>query len=176
MFGDRLNDLWHFNGNATDPLWTPYLSPFEGILWPPAWTAPIGWATQSKSTDATASATTADGFDHREDEDEDEGELWLVAGSGNQDEYAYEEWGTMWRFIPASEKWERLQSPTSIKTPWPTRRTQAAAVPTHTGAFVFGGVFGTGGSECGQDREKAPCDSREDQCSDVVSTLWNWQT
>ena len=59
-----LKDLWHWNGDLGKPAWT--LKTATSSLWPPAWQAPQGWASDS-----------------------DGGELWLVGDSGKVHELSY---------------------------------------------------------------------------------------
>ena len=59
-----LKDLWHWNGDLDKPAWTEKKA--MSSLWPPAWQAPQGWASDS-----------------------DGGELWLVGDSGQVHELLY---------------------------------------------------------------------------------------
>ena len=54
-----LKDLWHWNGDLQKPVWTRVVET-TGVLWPPHWQAPEGWASDAAEA----------------------GELWLVGGSG----------------------------------------------------------------------------------------------
>jgi hypothetical protein len=171
------NDLWHWNGNLQHPAWTEHVQNHPGAAlspsrpadnWPPAWLAPLGWASDAGG-----------------------GELWLVGDSGevqDQGTNAYQQaWvgsNLVWRFSLSTLAWDRYQVTKAAGAGlWPAPRESASIT---SGGWMFGGTPAVGYfSRSGGPKRNAPPGSVECVGEDStsgnpptvpqLSGLWRWQ-